>query len=337
LKPNQYKRQEGEELHVEANVVVDTAKRWAGFSPTALCTYEFVVDEELAQSALKKHVDDFQKQRADVSLPPATDEEVSEVVADFNALKRARQYGKDATGEPTSLLFSVDSECGLTPGQIVSAAFDVLTKQLKGVAEGKNEIDVTVRDGIAIALLRGASHTIGNILQSHMYSHAGLEYIGYCVPHPLENNARFKFSAAQDASPDELADFLKKQAGEALEKIRELADEWAGIMRSGTDAKAQAKVKAKIEPIVEAKVEPKKVVPVVKSEANATDDAEPVKPGRVTTKTEEDRLAKAAAKAKQVDEDTSEETPEDVSGSDTTEVFGSDDEDTAEGKPEGKL
>jgi len=166
---------ENERLAFTALPVLSTAREHAGFSPVSLCTYQFVVDPEVAATAA-------------------------------NVLDKERSYFKNRRGDPTRIQFSLESEVALTPKQIMEKAFDVLLGKIERVRAAINneEIDVgflTTRQpqngmtGFEF-VFKNEDDTLGNLLQSLIYNETirkggkqpipALSYVGYCCPHPLD-------------------------------------------------------------------------------------------------------------------------------------------------------
>jgi DNA-directed RNA polymerase subunit L len=235
LKPNRYKPAEGERLELEATLKIGTAKQWAGFQ-VAKCTYEFAVDEALADARLKETIEKARSKR-----PELSEAEVKALTSDFNATERFQCYARaGVTGEPLSILFKVKSLCGLRPRTIVERAFKSIVDQLSDIGQGKREIDVQIKELHAHVLIHDTGRTISNILHSYMFDNAQLSYVGCNIPHPMANNAMLRFEHKSNASPDEVAEFVRRQAIATRDYVAGLMESWKAAIEAAATAATPA-------------------------------------------------------------------------------------------------
>lgn len=227
LKPNLYEPDKGEELHVEAWATVGTAhQHGAAFSPVSVCAFGAVVDEGLAVQALEAKRAELEATHKTRGLPPPSPEALAALETDFNALDRQRCFRKDRWGEPARLLFRLETVCGMSCKEIVLRALNVLSSRMGAIAGNVQDIIVRRAENGGYSLtIPNASHTEGNLLQSHLYDtrvegEGVLEFAGYNAPHPLEEaiNLRVVFKAA--ASEDDAIELVRKAAEEVGERVR---------------------------------------------------------------------------------------------------------------------
>lgn len=193
LKPNHYDKVNGGQLHVEAWASVGTAKEWAGFSAVSLATFENVVDEQAANAALAKKLEGVAPSKAD------------EVKHDFNHLDKYRHFKKNEAGDPTEFLFSIESTCGMPCRTLVHKAFDLLIRQLEQLIGGNGNIRMEAKkasNNIFAIMVHGINHTLGSILQAHIHKSDTVSYVGYNMPHPLEESVMLKIAFVDGAKMD---------------------------------------------------------------------------------------------------------------------------------------
>ena len=122
---------------------------------------------------------------------------------------------KEEDKVPTSFLFTIESECGMTPVEIVLAGFDALADRVSSLHErvkilSDREIEFDDED-----------HTIGNLYQAFCdRTFEKLTSIGYYVPHPHVRTVRVKFSFVEQKEED-LQAFVEASTLSLLEWIEE--------------------------------------------------------------------------------------------------------------------
>lgn len=213
LKPNMYNSDLGEELDVEFGARIGIAVDHARWSPISQCAYFNTVDEAAADEAFKNRTNKQQTRK------------------DFNVLDRDRCYLKNAFDEPNKFTFTIESECRLTPTYLFSKAIDVLVGKLDTLTQQPNKYTVETLGNMnmfAVTITK-ENHTIGNLLQAQVYNlmrGKGVDYIGYTLPHPLEDDIVVKVKLDTDVYPDVDAMFY-----DAIPKITHLLKniqlEWA--------------------------------------------------------------------------------------------------------------
>ena len=82
-----------------------------------------------------------------------------------------------------------------------------------------------------VLTIKGYTHTMGNLLQAlilnkYIREKKVLEYIGYSVPHPLENSFMIKIKFIQDTSINELREFMIQAMSEISEDLSMIMKEF---------------------------------------------------------------------------------------------------------------
>lgn len=181
LKPNFVDKSKGDTLHIVAFPRMGTAKKHACWSPVSLCTYFNVVDQAGVPEAFEKYK----------LANPELDVEAAK--RRFESLAQHRVFRTNVHGEPSAFVFSIESECKMTPSYMFAKAVRVLQEQVGGILEDFANFKITDLDGVFAIYMPGYDHTVGNMLQALIYNMyvrgAGdvVSYVGYFQPHPNEH------------------------------------------------------------------------------------------------------------------------------------------------------
>lgn len=120
---------------------------------------------------------------------------------------------------PDVFQFDVESECGMSPCDIVAAALDVLHARIQKVALAVREGSLQPRaadDDTSILELDSSvgARTLGPYIQAGLLQLApGLQYVGVAAQHPLQEHAHIKFRGGREemiAGLDRLTDFTQQ-------------------------------------------------------------------------------------------------------------------------------
>ena len=219
----------------------DIAQKHACFSPVSLCTYENLVDDEAARAALN----------VILTKAPNADEAAS-LERRFNAIERERYFVTNEYGEPNVFRFSIESECNLSPEYIAMKAMSVLKASVIDLSMFIESCSIDQRGNMYALRLDGYDHTIGNFVQTLIYnmhirgsSDADLEYIGYYVPHPLENTMVMKLMMKESVD-------VRKFMAKALADIVTYLDHVADDLKRGLTEKAPGGTPGGTPPIAKA-------------------------------------------------------------------------------------
>ena len=224
LKPNG-KSNEFNKIHVELKATKGTPKKCICYTTVSQATYFNKIDEQIASeklSLLLKNVDQTKHKQ---------------ITAHFNTLEIQKCFSKNKYGEPNHFQFLLESECQLPPHYIYFQAINILVNQLENIEKEiikHNDSDVFSIENNSdipdfyVINIKQQSHTIGNLLQSLIFNkfirekHVStnfnnntdtdyhLDYIGYTVPHPLEELLVLKLKFKQKTPQSKLIEFLLK-------------------------------------------------------------------------------------------------------------------------------
>lgn len=210
LKPNVLSPEDGEEIEVEFRARKGIAKQHARWSSVSTCTYENSLDEDIVKEKRKLIRD-----------PTALNA--------FETLEKYRLYKKNQYDEPCAFKFTIVSECAITAPEILFIAFDVLLAKVKGLSNTPNKFEALPisDDNIYSITIRDEDHTLGNLLQTHIYnkhvrgkSDLNITYVGYYQPHPLESDIVLKIKTS--ASNFDVNKFMKLCSADLAEEIQDL-------------------------------------------------------------------------------------------------------------------
>jgi DNA-directed RNA polymerase subunit L len=232
LKPN-LDDDAGEEIHIEGRAVRDVASTNACFSPISVCMYANVVDDAKAEDALRKQLSSTHQDLHEEST------------AHFNTLQRDRYYKKNERGEPNAFRFTIESECRVRPEYVFLKAIETLHSNVRELAEALGSCVANVDMDIVTFKVHGFGHTIGNLVQSMLYcfskqdtvagdasSISLVRYIGYYVPHLLENDMVIRISYRDTTDPEVARDRLRKSLmTDVLQYIESFKTEFQGGVR----------------------------------------------------------------------------------------------------------
>ena len=201
---------------VNGRAIKSSASHHAGFSAVSLCTIEFTQDP--IESAKQN-----------------------------NVLDKERAYLKNAYGDPLNILFSIESECALTPKYLFSKAIDILTDKLHKIIQNIN-VDTVSQSYIKFEttetggqfIFSNEDDTLGNFLQSTLHNYyirenkAGprdiyIKYVGYYCPHPLDSTMILRINPDTDidkVNPDIYKDIVREHSNRLLVYLTELQDKW---------------------------------------------------------------------------------------------------------------
>jgi DNA-directed RNA polymerase II subunit RPB3 len=230
LKPNLFKKEFGDELYLEAYATIGTAKDNAAWSPVSMACFYNVVDDVAAKAAF------------DVKFKDVTDpEKLKEANDRFNVLEKYQHFQKNNFGEPNHFIFTIESECAMTPNYLACKALVILCDKLRTLKEsiaGANEEHVRIQpinEHMHQLLLSQETHTLGNLLQAQLYNKyirankaSELEYVGYLCPHPLEKTiiVKLKFAKGFITSDDVLVAWLIDAIDGIYNDLLQITKEW---------------------------------------------------------------------------------------------------------------
>jgi DNA-directed RNA polymerase subunit L len=222
LRPNLYSNEQGEEIDIDCKATVGTAQQHARWCGVSQCAFYNTVDPVSSQKAYQEMIKEVSK------------EEEKKITARFEALDKYRHFKKNKYDEPSEFDFVLQSECGMTPREIVSKAFQILQEKVKAFQDNLEKLMVTpIGDtGKFFQLtIPGENHTLLNVLQCLTYNKCfrnpenPIEYIGYYQSHPLDNTMYLKVRFLE--SNQDLKEFISKHCSEIVDYIKLLSTQFA--------------------------------------------------------------------------------------------------------------
>lgn len=218
LKPNLSDPTKGDEIDLEAHASINIAKKHSCWCPVSVCTYHNTIDEELASVEYERVKDSVSRAR-------------------FDTLDKYRCFKTNKYGEPNSFVFTIESECRLSPSYIFSKAIDVLMQKLDGLSTRAHQLKMSASDSNVVSIvIEDEDHTLGNLMQAMTYNYMirdqespKVSYVGYFMPHPLENIVVLKLKINDSSvTPQQV---LKDTCSVVRKNLEELRASWAQVVK----------------------------------------------------------------------------------------------------------
>ena len=218
LKPNLYDTSRGEEVDLECFASVNIAKEHARWSPVSKCAFYNALDEKAVKLA-EAEVKPLDKNK-------------------FHNIDKFRLFKKNKYDEPSSFVFSIDSECRLSPEYLMTKAFQILRNKITEFAAAlSSSLNISNQNEMFVIEVTDTTHTLLNVLHSLIYNNTfrnmppsenPLEFIGYHQSHPLDKKMilKVKFKAAETSISD-LKEFLLSQCDTITSYLDEIIHKWA--------------------------------------------------------------------------------------------------------------
>jgi DNA-directed RNA polymerase subunit L len=233
LRNNPTNQAEGDELSFIARASKGIPRRNACWSCVSLCTYGNVVEKAQADIAFAEIIE-----KKGLKGPEAVMQERRV----FDAMDAKRYYYKNSRGEPSKFIFKLESECAMTPRYLVTKALRVMIEKCEALSssiEGRDSKIITANqddNGMVNITVIGETHSLGNLLQAHLYNTRVLdnifEFVGYTVPHPLEESFVLRMKAIPDKGRLTVESALSVVATVCKELVRvatSLSEEWTAL------------------------------------------------------------------------------------------------------------
>jgi DNA-directed RNA polymerase subunit L len=189
LKPNYYNNTLGEEMNIEMKTRIGIAKTHARWCPVSTCTYFNTLDESNNKEILAELLKN-EKSKA----------EIDTIKNQFNCIDKYKNFVKNEYDEAISFDVEIESECYLSPKYLLEKSIDILISKLDDIISKPNKYTVDAIDvdtSLYMVTINNETHTIANLLQACLYKiyhreGTGIIYVGYNVPHPLDERVVFK-------------------------------------------------------------------------------------------------------------------------------------------------
>lgn len=169
----------GEHIDVTMTLEKDVARKHAAFAVASLV-------------AMQPHLDDdeYRAQRARIEADTTLDDDAKAQALNYcDFITRKQLISRSEDGEPTGYSLTVETECGLTPHEIVSSAMDVLLHKFSSSALSY-EVSTDADARSVFFTLSEQGHTFGSVLQDLCMrdrEQLAIESVGYYETHPLED------------------------------------------------------------------------------------------------------------------------------------------------------
>lgn len=156
-----------EELHVIGTPIKSTARMHAGFSPVSLCAFHYMVDPKKTNPSQ-------------------------------GVLDRERSYYTNDYGDPTKVVFEMETEMGLDYKYLFSKAVELIQHRIEDLLQDTVQYARLTANGEGVEFeFPNEDDTLGHLLQAFMFqkyirdghlspSGKKVSYVGYYCPHPLD-------------------------------------------------------------------------------------------------------------------------------------------------------
>lgn len=228
LKSDNYNTKNGEEMYVEMKATIDIAKTHARWSPVSTCAFMNTIDEKRAKDRLTELLE---------NIPPENTTEIKRVKNHFNSIEKYRMFCVDKYNEPNSFDFEIESECKMTPKYLLLKAIEILINKFRHIVSEPNKYTIDLVDGgdksIYCITFKNETHTFANLFQSIVYDMYCIKsntvnYIGYFLPHPLEERIVFKFIFNEKMVSIEA--FIKTCINKIVDYLNEIQEDFKDLI-----------------------------------------------------------------------------------------------------------
>ena len=206
----------------------------AKFQSVSQATYYFQIDEIMVDEVLKSKI-----AREDV---PEDEREAYE--RKFRLSESERYFHRDKTGEANSYNFAIKSSHYLSSDALFKMSIDILIQKCENLKlefigllkEETSRVSIEQqKEYIYRYEVEGESHTLGNLIQSHMMRYSVkddsvISLIGYKKPHPLEDKILFIVSMNKNHKLAQSDEVVKTQGVTAY--ILECMDDLINDLRN---------------------------------------------------------------------------------------------------------
>jgi len=235
LKPNLEDNDKGNHIKVSGYARKGVGRDCICWGVVSECTFFNTIDKAFAKSVIDEQIKD------------KTKEEKKSMIQDFNSLEQYRHYKKNKYGDPNSFQFSLESETGLSAKFILYKSIVILTNMFEKLLvelREKNDSEVITIvpadvPNMYVITFKNYTHTVGNLIQSHMLNNHirkkpdndtyDLDYVGYSVPHPLEELFILKVKFNKVVSVKQLYSFMKENLERIETELLQLTEEWVSF------------------------------------------------------------------------------------------------------------
>ena len=191
-------------LHIEAKATKGNPKKTTSYGIVSNCSLEFVVDDKLKNKEYKTYFESNKDKMDETFLKNQ-----------FETIEVERLYHRNKYREPNLFDFKITSECAISGKYIFGKALEILKSKILKFQNSDYEI-VNTNDLFNI-FIKNEDHTLGNLFQAMCFNEYirennnntfELKYIGYNIPHPLENILLIKISGDKIKLINDVRNFI---------------------------------------------------------------------------------------------------------------------------------
>ena len=244
LKSNIINNDDGEELDLECYPTIGFGTTNSRHDPCGTVSYLFKNDEDsVIDENFKNKMKYLNEERLTKNLQPFTKDENNQMRKNFDLLDKERVYKKNENGQPTNILFTVESIGFMDASNIVLSSSYVLLLSLIDIRNSflfKNykeisleidnplisiDIDNSVNKGIKIKI-KNQNHTLGNLIRYYLMTFipSRLKYAGYRKNHPTIEEIEFIIFIEDDIDNETLfsknLEFLRQYLDDTTESAK---------------------------------------------------------------------------------------------------------------------
>jgi DNA-directed RNA polymerase alpha subunit/DNA-directed RNA polymerase subunit L len=209
-------------LHIEAYASMGTPIKSASFGMVSNISIEFAVDDKVAQKELVKFLENNKEKSS-----------VESLTHQFNSIERERHYKRNKYREPNVFNIRMTSECTIPCKYIFQKAINIL--QQKVINFQNSSYEIVNHNMLFSIIITDENHTLGNLYQSLVFNHYirentdntfGINYIGYNVPHPLENILLIKIKGDKLLILDDVRTFINQSCDYIYNMLNDIDNQW---------------------------------------------------------------------------------------------------------------
>lgn len=226
----------------------------AAASPVSKVSYQFEVDPKSVDAKLKaideefgekidKQMEEFDKaeyveltegderEKLRKEVRENLEKEREQLKSNFKLLDSHRYYKKNKYGQPAVYQFILSTIGVLTSEELfvkgLESLGDILTKFAYSITNNiydkvKFTKSVTNLNGYEISV-QYENDTLGNLLQTYLFSKPNIKYISYNIPHPLDHTLVFQIELEKDNSEAN----VKKEIVKYVDTLKKDLDDMA--------------------------------------------------------------------------------------------------------------
>lgn len=214
------KLKQDENIYIEAEFTENNLNNAnSAFCPVCPITFHFKQDEAKVKNELSKLKSEFEKN-------------------DYKLRDADRLYQMNEKYEPTICVYSLESCGNISPNQIIKECLDIfeqkLLNQIKKIESyNSNELLEIKKADYNIESFdyrfKYEDTTLGNLLQEYIFENNKINFVGYDVPHPLDNILIIRLGLNKDTTIENTNKIMIDTINMIIDYIKDLQKEWDSI------------------------------------------------------------------------------------------------------------